>query len=333
MTHGLRLTRSPAPGADLDELVRRLGEPVGLSGLLDDLSRRARRGFAPGLRVRQALTWDREDRRTTQWWPQGVSTAADASETGEVLGRRLVAVSWYAKPVGGARTHGTRISFLDLDARRYQHVLLLTPGGEPLRVHAGGLVWWGPYVHVAATARGFWTFRLDDLLRVRDPSDTHGYRYALPARCQHRAGHDEGTERLRYSCLSLDRGASPPQLVVGEYGRGRQSTRIARFALDPRSFLPATDSDGVATPLAVDDLGVRGVQGVASLGGRTFLSVSHGTRTPGSLYAGRPGAFRRHRWATPVGPEDLSAWPARDELWTVTEHPRRRWLVALRPPR
>ena len=126
MTHGLRLTRSPAPGADLDELVRRLGEPVGLSGLLDDLSRRARRGFAPGLRVRQALTWDREDRRTTQWWPQGVSTAADASETGEVLGRRLVAVSWYAKPVGGARTHGTRISFLDLDARRYQHVLLLT---------------------------------------------------------------------------------------------------------------------------------------------------------------------------------------------------------------
>ncbi|NYD42836.1 hypothetical protein [Nocardioides panaciterrulae] len=332
MTSALRLTRSPDPGPELDALVRRLGERVGLPGVLDDLARRARRGFGPGLRVRHALTWDREDRRTTQWWPQGVSTSADASETGEVHGRRMVAVSWYAKPVGGEPTHGTRISFLDLDARCYQHVLLLTPGGKPLRVHAGGLVWWGPHLHVTATARGFWTFRLDDLVRVRDPRDALGYRYALPARFQHRADSDEGTQPLRYSCLSLDRSTAPPQLVVGEYGRGRQTTRLARFALDPVSQLPATDAGGVAAPLAVEDLGVKGVQGVACLGGRTFLSVSHGTRTPGSLYAGTPGSFRSHRWASPMGPEDLSAWPSRDQLWTVTEHPRRRWLVALRPP-
>ena len=37
---------------------------------------------------------------------------------------------------------------------------------EPLRVHAGGIVWCGPYLHVAATAKGFYTCRLDDLLRV-----------------------------------------------------------------------------------------------------------------------------------------------------------------------
>ena len=39
---------------------------------------------------------------------------------------------------------------------------------EPLRVHAGGVVWCGPYLHVAATARGVITCRLDDLLRVPD---------------------------------------------------------------------------------------------------------------------------------------------------------------------
>ena len=54
---------------------------------------------------------------------------------------------------------------------------------------------------------------------------------------------------------------------------------------------------------------------------------------PGSVYVGRPGAWRRHRWAVPMGPEDLTYWPSTDGLWSLTEHPRRRWVFAMRRSR
>ncbi len=320
--------------------------------MLGDLDRRARRTIAPGLAARHALTWDRADRRTTRWWPQGISTSADASGTGEVAGRRLVVVSWYAKAIGDEPARGSRVTFLDLDTRRYRHVLLVTPtlgpdgsvGLEPLRVHAGGLVWCGPWLHVAATARGFLTFHVDDLLRVPDERtsgddsrlaveggrvSSYGYRYLWPVRLAHRAGAEEGHERLRYSCLSLDRSTSPPELVVGEYGRGRQTRRLARFALDPEGLPLTSAEDGRSRPLVLDERGVGGTQGAAVARGDWFLTVSHGPWKPGSVYVGRPGAFRRHRWATPMGPEDLAYWPGTDTLWSVTEHPGRRWVFAM----
>ena len=53
------------------------------------------------------------------------------------------------------------MTFLDLDSRRYRHVLLVMPTRartavrlEPLEVHAGGVVWFGPYLHIASTSRG-----------------------------------------------------------------------------------------------------------------------------------------------------------------------------------
>ena len=124
---------------------------------------------------------------------------------------------------------------------------------EPLRVHAGGIVWCGPYLHVAATARGVITCRLDDLLRVPDDSagdvsrlgarGRPGVVVRLPLRA---AGPvrlprvtDDGLERLRYSFLSLDRSASPPELVVGEYGNSAQTRRLARFPLDPETLFLA----------------------------------------------------------------------------------------------
>jgi hypothetical protein len=50
---------------------------------------------------------------------------------------------------------------------------------------------------------------------------------------------------------------------------------------------------------------------------------------PGSVYVGRPGAFTRHRWAAPMGPEDIAYWPSADLLWSLSEHPRRRWVFAI----
>ena len=258
---GVHLVRTEENVDEIDALAGRLGGRAGLPALLRDLNRRARRTLAPGWAVHRALTWDAGDRRDPRWWPQGISTSADASDTEDVEGRRMLVVSWYAKNLPGeaGSKQGSRLTFLDLASRRYRHVLLVNPvvrDGElvlePLHVHAGGVVWCGPYLHIAATSRGVITCRVDDLLRVPDHSmgdvgrlalepdrvSSYGYRYVLPVRFAYRAVTDEGLERLRYSFLSLDRGASPPELVVGEYGNTKQTRRLARFPLDPETHVP-----------------------------------------------------------------------------------------------
>ncbi len=80
-------------------------------------------------------------------------------------GRPVVVVSWYAKQLpGDAAKQGSRVTFFDVEQSRYRHVLLVVPVVEkgvasfkPLRAHAGGIVWHGDYLHVAATGRGFHT--------------------------------------------------------------------------------------------------------------------------------------------------------------------------------
>jgi hypothetical protein len=324
-----------------------------LVGVTSDLNRRARRGFAPGRAVHRAITWDAADRRDPRWWPQGISTSADAGPDGDtdVEGRRMLVVSWYAKRLSGeASVHGSRITFVDLETRRYRHVLLVVPtikdgvlALEPLRVHAGGIVWCGPYLHIAATAKGVVSCRLDDLLRVPDDAagdlgrlglddrvSSYGYRYLLPVRFTYRAVTDDGLERLRYSFLSLDRSSETPQLVVGEYGNSSQTRRFARFPIDPETLFLAEGEDGVSRPVVLDEGGVVRTQGAAIAHGRWYLTRSTGEWVPGSVYVGEPGSFRRYRWATPMGPEDIAWWPSTDLLWSVTEHPRRRWVYAMK---
>lgn len=270
--------------------VAALPDRLGLEGALASLDRRARRAVAPGLAVRRALTWDAADRRDPAWMPQGVAAS------GSVL-----LVSWYAK-AGGAR-----ISILDLATRRYRHALLVSSSLEPVHVHAGGLAWAGPWLYVAATRRGLLAFHLSDL--ALDPA----LGLVLPVRATYRG---DGDFRFSY-CSST--GSS---LLAGEYGNSSQSRRLARFPLDPSGVL------GTAGTL-VDGGAVLRAQGAVDAGSSLFLSRSHGPWVPGSLYTGPPGALRRHRWALPMGPEDLTLSPAGDLLWSVTEHPRRRWIVGV----
>lgn len=332
---GLHLHRTEENVAEIDALAALLadhgGGRVGVEGVLADLPHRVRRTFAPhprllGRKVSRALTWEAADRRDPNWWPQGISSSVRTEVTRDVL-----AVSWYAK-----NDHGSRVSFVDLGTHRYQHVLLAEPtmkdgrpGLKPLKVHAGGIVWHGPYLHVAATGRGFFTCRLDDLLKVPAGSlETHGHRYVLPVRFAYQARADEGLERLRYSFLTLDRSTEPPSLVAGEYGSVQQTRRLARIPTDPETGLLATDEDGLSRP-TVDERGEVRMQGAAVAEGTYYVTASQGRWTPGTVHVGAPGAFGAVRWATPPGPEDLVWWPATDLLWSVTEHPRRRWIFAM----
>lgn len=314
---GIYLDRIEQPATDL-------GGRVGLAGVLDGLDRQAHRSLSGrllGRAVHRAYFWDREDRADPSWWPQGISSSADAAADGTVDGRQLLVVSWYS-PEPAA--HGCRVTFLDLGTLRYRHVLVVQPDLTPLRIHAGGVVWCGRYLHLAATAKGFYTCDLDEIL----DSPEHGL--VLPVHYAYRAGADEGHARLRHSFLSLDRASSPPVMLAGEYGRAGENTRLARYEIDLESGLLVAEDADRSWPLHLDARGLAQAQGAVIARGTHFVTVSHGPWGPGSVYAGRPGRFREHRLAVPMGPEDVCYWPGDDLLWSVTEHSRRRWIVSMK---
>ncbi|MDF1603968.1 hypothetical protein PZ894_10385 [Nocardioides sp. YIM 152315] len=284
------MTRTDDLGDEVEALAARHGGRVGLTPVLTDLDRRLRRSWAPGLAVRRAWAWDRHDQADRGWWPQGISVAT---------GGRYLAVSWYAT------AGGSRVSFVDLRRRRYGHVLLVLPtseGHEPLRVHAGGLAWTDRHLYVAATGKGLWVCRLDDVVR------TDGG-YVLPAR--HRLS---PSEDFRFSFVSPDAGS---RLLAGEYGGARQTHRLLSFSAD-------------GGPAELAEHGVVRAQGIVRTGDGLHLTASHGPWGLGSLWSGPAGSLRERRFALPMGVEDLAYDASRDRLWTVTEHPWRRWLVTAR---
>jgi hypothetical protein len=333
---GVHLTRTEENVGEIDALAALLEEHgggwVGAAGLLGDLDRRMRRTFCPhprmlGLAVDRALTWERSDRRTLRWYPQGISNSARTDVERDVL-----VTSWYSK-----HGEGSRVSFIDVESKRYRHVLLVEPtmtdgqpGLKPLKAHAGGIVWHGPYLHVAATGRGFLTCRVDDVMKVPAQAGlaTYGHDYVLPVRFAYRAANEEGIERLRFSFMTLDRSTDPPSLVVGEYGNSKQTRRLARFPTDAATGLLATAEDGVSRPILDGEDGLKRMQGVAVVDSTYFVTSSHGS-SYGHVHVGTPGAFQTLRWATPPGPEDLVYWPETDLLWSLSEHPGRRWVFAM----
>jgi hypothetical protein len=138
----------------------------------------------------------------------------------------------------------------------------------------------------------------------------------------------EGVEPLRYSFLSLTRENGRPELVAGEYGRGRMTTRLLRLDLDATG-MPGADPAGTCRPRLIEPGGVERMQGAVSVEGRLYVTTSNGTGGMGSVWVGRPGSLRRYPFALPPGPEDICYRPAGDRLWTVTEYPGRRFVLAL----
>ncbi len=333
----IHLRRTDENSDDIDEAVELFGRRVGIAGVVAHLNRQAARARVPGLAVEWGFRWNESDTNTVRWWPQGITTSADASDTEDIDGRRLLMTSWYSKKVGG-ENRGSRITVVDVDTLEYRHVLLVVPERNrrgrielrPLLVHAGGLVWCGPYVHVAGTRRGLFSCLVDDIIRVRSTHDTFGYPYVLPVRFAYDAAASAGAEQMRYSFLSLDRSADPPELVAGEYGVGDMTRRLVRYPLDPETYHLATHEDGTSRPVWLDDRGLGHMQGAAVVRGTYYVTSSRGRYRLGTMYVGEPGTFRSSPRALPVGPEDISYWPSTDRLWSLTEYPGRRFVFAMK---
>ncbi len=370
------LERTAGRGAHNDALAAATGGRVGLEGLLAELDRTGRRARRSRLlrgATTTAFAWDRRDDLSRRWWPQGITTSADAGAlTGEeqYAGRSVVLTSSYSKVVDGVG-HGARISVVDVtdpDRIRYDHVLLVKAvadeGGvrlEPVHAHAGGLVWHGDHLHVAATRKGFHTFRLSDLVAVGRGGGgaggnggdgdgegdrglgplpgggfgAFGHRWVLPTRLGHAARTDEGGSPFRYTYLSSVQEDDGVSLLTGEYTHPAQrgSARLAEIAVDPTTGLPALDAEGRVRPTLLGE-GVVQAQGAVRVRSRLYVSSSNGRFRRGSVWVGdraqvAPGSFDRRAGALPVGPEDLAHWPSRDELWTVSEYPGRRRVVAV----
>ena len=134
---------------------------------------------------------------------------------------------------------------------------------------------------------------------------------------------------MRYSFASLDRSTSPHELVAGEYGRNDMTTRLVRYEIDPGSALLRAEDDGRSVPLALEDGGVPGMQGATVVDGTWFVTTSRGRYRLGSVWVGRPGDLRERRWQLPVGPEDITYWPERDQLWSLSEYPGARYVFAM----
>jgi hypothetical protein len=339
MDAGFHLVRGSDRGEEIAALASSLRDAgrtrrVGLQGVLASLDRTGSVVRVPGGAVSWGFRWDEEDRRDARWWPQGVSTSGDA---GAGQPAPVVCASWYAKAVAGEH-HGSRVSFVDLTGRdrpRYRHVLLVEgtrdgdgrPRLRPWKVHAGGIVWHGGHLYVAGTARGIGTFRLDDVLRLEEPF--LGHRFVLPVRFTYDAVADTGRERMRYSFLSLDRSGEEPRLVAGEYARRGRSRRLVDFAVDPATSLLRVSAEGHARPLSLPTDGAERMQGAVKVRDTWYVAASAGRFLRGTLYVGRPGRLRRHRWLLPVGVEDLAYWPERDEVWSLSEYPGRRYVFAM----
>lgn len=352
-TSDLALTVGPDLGPAIDALADRAGGRVGLPGVLAGLPHRARASRPRSTEaVVRGFRWGWREQLSPRWYPQGVTTSADAVEGGRVAGRSVVLSSAYARDGGrlpGAlvgRGTGSRVTVADVtgDDVRYGHVLLVEVGSggsggsvvvSPLEVHAGGIAWRGDHLHVAATRRGVCTALLSDLLPASSGATdrlgvdgsglaAHGYRWVLPVRRWHRPAPGAGTFRFSFLAVAADRTA----LRAGEYGRGRSSTRLAVLPLAADGSL-GVGADG-RVPVQVDaEAGPPGMQGAVDADGTLYVTTSAGRLGRGSLWVGAPGQLREHPQVLPPGPEDVSVDPAAGLLWTQTEHPLRRWVLAL----
>ena len=176
----------------------------------------------------EALDWDRAsylclDALTGKSFkPQGVG-GSGATE-GYLIGtetagsRNLVVVSSYSTtkekglrfPHTPGKTDATRLTVIDLDRGRYNHVELVRPVGRNtfagLDSHGSGFVWVGQYMYSSSLST-LWMYNADDLMEIDG-------RYVLPAVARWSVKGDGG-----FSSIGIDRSTSPTTITGINYNQ------------------------------------------------------------------------------------------------------------------
>ncbi|RPA98383.1 hypothetical protein L873DRAFT_1687910 [Choiromyces venosus 120613-1] len=304
----------------------------------------------------KATRWENSasfnDFGTTSWYPQGISTSADAYDAGTYEGKHVTLVSWYdARDVPTAENKGVRIAFVDRDKSpdAYRYVLLVEPYDNAgsvdfrsVKVHAGGIAWYGNSLYVVDTSRGFRVFDLTQIWKVESGDgigrkagggfSAAGYAYVLPQSRTYTAT-DPPTPSLRFSFVSLDRTTTPDSLLIGEYQTASdpEPRRFVRWSIDYTNRQLVTDSAGVATATWAYQVNIDRMQGVNSINGKFYISRSNGGSN-GDLITWVPGNLAKiAAGAAPEGPEDLSYDKTSGLMYTVTEPVNGRYILPFDP--
>jgi hypothetical protein len=333
-----------------------------LSDVVESANRTGKTCGAHAPSVVASFCWqsipDADDANTTDWYPQGITTSADADPLGKYQGKTVIATTWYWH--AGGTDRGDRVAFVDYsnpDKPVYRFVLLVAPtttGGKPdfkqmtnssgESVHAGGVFWYGHYLYVVDTSLGLRVFDLDHIWQVDSTQDTiglqsngkyeaFGYKYVLPQAFTYTSSMAGGYPAFRFSSTALDRTTTPVSMVVSEYNTETTDThRAVRFSLNENDFTLATAQDGLAHGTEAYETGILRAQGTASVRGRFYASTSYSTSSVhyGSLssFTGSQNAVRYENVLQPY-PEDLSYWRDRDQLWSLSEDPGTRVVYAM----
>lgn len=289
--------------------------------------------------------WETGDDSTPDWYPQGVTGSWDALDVGTYAGRKILITSWY----NATGDKGVRLSFVDMSkpagTARYRHVLLVEPTSttnfRAVKVHAGGLAWYGDYLYVVDTSRGMRVFDLRHLWSTAsDPSKSkiglgtdgryyaYDYAYVLPQVGEFVQPAGTG---MVFSYMSLDRSTTPDSVVAGQYIDGQVGGQLVRWGIDFQTRRLITGTDGVARASAAYVIPHQNMQGAVSFNGSYFFTRSRGTATQGLLYRDQVGTALGSS-ALPIGPEDLSYEKSVSHLWTLTEHPNSRLVLATNAP-
>lgn len=338
-----RTTLFDTYAARIDAL-EQLTTPVTLADVLGDLNRTPVvtndvPGNPPALEA--SFRWDDEENDKPTWIPQGLTGSPDADPSGLVLGRKLWVVSFYFDEDfdPDLDPKGVRIAIVDVtdpDEPRYRFALLVEPqaGGDftHVPIHAGGIAWVGDWLYVADTSGGLRVFDMGRILRVDTSADVIGcngtlcqaglYKYVVPQIGSY-ARWSSCDEQPRFSFVALDRGASPPRLVSGEYCSGSACSgplagRLFQWPLDPATGLLATDERTFASGAFFS--GERQIQGAVSVGEDMLLSSSEPAGSAGILYRADLDGRSSHGWIDT--PEDVmidASDPASPKLVSLSE--------------
>ncbi|HEX2462399.1 MAG TPA: hypothetical protein VHJ58_19805 [Vicinamibacterales bacterium] len=333
--------------ADLDAVLSK----ASVAAVVDSANRKGA-SCSPHPNAVAAFCWQSGDESTTEWYPQGITTSADASPDGQYHVKTVVLISWYYS--GSGDNKGVRVSFVDdanPSAPPYRHVLLVEPykdaAGNPnfraVPVHAGGIFWYGYYLYVADTWGGFRVFDTRHIWKVstgdkskigRQPDGSyhaHDYAYALAQAIKFAASTIGGYPDLRYSAVSLDRTSSPQSVIVPEYDADGTGTRVVRYPIDESTLLLKPSADGYVHGNEAYRVDIPSMQGAAAIAETFHVSSSRGKSTQGSVYTfTKTSGPTEHTRALPRGPENLSYWPSKDQLWTLAEHPGNRSVLAIK---
>ena len=344
------LEESPGLGTtpELVTALETITAKVGFADVLADANRTATKTTSvPGspAGIAYAFHWQDDDDASTAWIPQGITGTADADASGKVAGKSAVLVSFYDSAEGGASNEGVRIAFVDTtapNAPKYRFALLVTPKGttaapsfDPVRIHAGGIAWFGDLLYVADTSHGFRVFDLRHILRVSTGAGAFGcsggtcraatYKYVLP-----QVGKYEITSACKplFSYVSLDRKSNPPSLVSGEYCSssacsGPLAGRVYHWPLDPKTGLLRSKT---TFPTEAFLTSHKQVQGGAYVDGVFYLSSSAPAAAGGELYRVSGNESVTSRWSD--SPEDLMVDHANGWLWSLSEAPKARAVFA-----